>query len=74
MLSHTGLKYYYKTDRKVFKEVCRKFLTSNWVDADYKTQIEEIAHNIRNTRCNQNRKQDRLYPPGAGLLFDITKF
>ena len=26
MLSHTGLKYYYKTDRKIFDEVKRKFL------------------------------------------------
>ena len=74
LLSHTGLKYYYKTDRKVFKEVCRKYLTVNWADADYKTKIKEIAHNIRNAQSNQNRKQNRLYPPGAILLFDITKF
>ncbi|MEH6658674.1 MAG: hypothetical protein V7705_13250 [Leeuwenhoekiella marinoflava] len=73
MLSHTGLKYYFKTDPKIFKEVSRKYLTANWENENYKTQIKEIAHNIRNYRNNQKLKQERLYPEGIELLFDIQK-
>jgi hypothetical protein len=62
MLSHTGLHYYYKTDRKVFEQIKRRYLSSKWQNADLRTQIVEIAHNIRNTKSNQNIKQKRIYP------------
>lgn len=72
LLSHTGLKYYYKTDRKIFEEVKRKFLSKTWQNADHKEQIKEIAHNIRNSAHNQRIKQDRLYPTHQTNLFDIA--
>lgn len=71
LLSHTGLKYYYKTDKKIFDEVKRKYLTALWFKEDHKTQIKEIAHNIRNRHNTLRRKQDRLYAPGQSLLFDL---
>ena len=72
MLSHTGLYYYYKTDRKVFDEVKRKYLSNKWIKADHKKQIEQIAKNIRHTKTNRERKQEKLYPPGQPLLFDLA--
>ncbi len=71
LLSHTGLKYYYKTDKKIFDEVKRKYLTALWFKEDHKTQIKEIAHNIRNRHNTLRRKQDRLYTPGQPLLFEL---
>jgi len=62
LLSHTGLKHYYKTDKKVFEEVKRKYLSKKWFNRDIQTQIKEISHNIRNTLNNQRVKQKRLYP------------
>ena len=61
LLSHTGLKYYYKTDRKVFEQIKRTYLTKQWIDSDFETQIKEIAHNIRTIKSNQNNKQNRIY-------------
>ncbi|MFY9243931.1 MAG: hypothetical protein WAO74_13000, partial [Polaribacter sp.] len=52
LLSHTGLKYYYKTDKKVFLEVKSKYLSVKWIEANHKIQIKEIAHNIRNKYNN----------------------
>jgi len=72
LLSHTGLKYYFKTDKKVFDEVKRKFLSLVWKDDDYQTQIKEIAHNIRNKSSNLKIKQGRLYPGHQKNLFDIA--
>ena len=63
LLSHTGLKYYYKTDRKIFEQIKRKYLSKQWIKADFKTQIKEIAHNIRNAKGNQKIKQIRIYQP-----------
>lgn len=63
LLSHTGLKYYYKTDRKVFEQIKRKYLSKQWIKSDFETQIKEIAHNIRNTKGNQKIKQIRIYQP-----------
>jgi len=71
-LSHTGLYYYYKTDRKIFDEVKRRYLSKKWVKADHKTQIKQIAKNIRHTKTNRERKQEKLYPPGQPLLFDLV--
>jgi hypothetical protein len=63
LLSHTGLKYYYETDKKVFEQIKRKYLSKVWFKSDFETQIKEIAHNIRNTRSNQSIKQKKIYPP-----------
>ncbi|WP_157514519.1 hypothetical protein [Christiangramia portivictoriae] len=71
LLSHTGLKYYFKTDKKVFDEVKRKFLSSVWKDDDYQTQIKEIAHNIRNKSSNLKLKQDKLYPTNQFRIFTL---
>ncbi len=63
LLSHTGLKYYYKTDKKIFEQIKRRYLSKIWFKSDFKTQIKEIAHNIRNTDSNKKIKQNRLYHP-----------
>ena len=63
LLSHTGLKYYYKTDRKIFEQLKRKYLSKQWNGANFETQIKEIAHNIRNTKSNQMIKQKKVYQP-----------
>ena len=63
LLSHTGLKYYFETDKKVFEQVKRKYLSKVWINSDFETQIKEIAHNIRNAKSNQTIKQNRIYKP-----------
>jgi hypothetical protein len=68
-LSHTGLKYYYKTDKKVFEQIKRQYLSKRWLTADAQIQIKEIAHNIRNTKSNQEIKQDRIYQPQQINMF-----
>lgn len=72
MLSHTGLKYYFQTDRKVFEQIRRKYLSDKWVGSDYKTQIKEIAHNIRNKNSNLKIKQRKLYKSNQTNL--LTEF
>lgn len=52
LLSHTGLRYYYKTDMKIFSEVKNKFLSKRWINSDNEIQVKEIAHNIRNKHSN----------------------
>ncbi|MGM0931948.1 MAG: hypothetical protein ACQEWD_00735 [Bacteroidota bacterium] len=74
LLSHTGLKYYHKTNKKIFDEVKRKYLSELWQNADHKTQIREIAKNIRHTKTNRERKQVKLYPPGQPLLFELQAY
>ncbi len=61
LLSHTGLKYYYKMDKKLFEQIKRKYLSKKWIDADFEIQVKEIAHNIRNKNNNKNIKQNRIY-------------
>ena len=63
LLSHSGLKYYFKNDKKIFEQIRNKYLSKQWSKADFQTQIKEIAHNIRNTISNQNIKQKRIYKP-----------
>ena len=63
LLSHTGLKYYYKTDKKIFEQIKRKYLTKIWFNSDFEIQIKEIAHNIRNVKSNQKIKQKAIYKP-----------
>ena len=74
LLSHTGIKYYKKTDAKVYNEIKRKYLSTKWVDADIETQIKELAHNIRNTYNNRNIKQNRIYPENQYKMFDFEMF
>lgn len=62
LLSHTGLKYYFKTDRKVFEQIKRQYLSKRWIKSDIDKQIKEIAHNIRNAKGTQKTKQIRIYP------------
>lgn len=62
LLSHTGLKYYYKNDKKVFEQIKRQYLSKRWSTADAQIQIKEIAHNIRNAKSNINIKQIKIYP------------
>lgn len=61
LLSHTGLKYYFKTDKKIFEQIKRRYLSKRWYNSDFETQIKEIAHNIRNHRSNQNIKRTKIY-------------
>jgi hypothetical protein len=70
LLSHSGLRYYYRTDKKIFEQVRRKYLTKRWDKAELDIQIKEIAHNIRNYKNNRKLKQRRIYPTGqSNLLF-----
>jgi hypothetical protein len=73
LLSHEGLNYYYRTDRKVFNEVKRKYLSKTWYKAPKSKKIKEIAHNIRNTINNQRLKQTKLYPEHQTKLFSIQE-
>lgn len=63
LLSHTGLKYYYKSDKRIFEQIKRRYLSKRWLASDYETQIKEIAHNIRNKSNNTTIKQKRIYQP-----------
>ena len=54
LLADVGLRYYLKTDVKIYNEVKRKYLSKKWVDVDAETEIKEIYHNIRNTISNFN--------------------
>lgn len=69
LISHSGLKYYFKNDRITFDKLKKRFLSTMWKDADFEIQIREIAHNIRNTNSNQQIKQRRLYPQHQPQLF-----
>lgn len=69
LLSHTGLKYYCQTDKKIFDQLKRKYLSIKWHRSDFETQIKEIAHNIRNAYRSQRIKQNRLYQPQQINLF-----
>ena len=71
LLADVGLRYYLKTDVKIYNEVKRKYLSKKWVDADVETEVKEIYHNIRNTISNQRIKQSRIYTPIQFQLFDI---
>ena len=72
LLSHTGLKYYFETDKKVFEQIKRQYLSKVWFESNFETQIKEIAHNIRNTKSNQTIKQKRIYKPQQYNL--LTEF
>jgi hypothetical protein len=63
LLSHTGLKYYFKNDKKIFEQIKKKYLTTFWINSDFETQIKEIAHNIRNAKSNKDNSQRKKYQP-----------
>lgn len=73
LLSHSGLKYYYQTNKKVFEQVKRKYLPKIWHKVKFNIQIKELAHNIRNTSSNRNIKQRKIYPEGQFNLLAIFK-
>lgn len=72
LLSHSGLRFYSKTDKQIFDKIKEKYLSKKWVFAEYEEQIKEIAHNIRNTNSNRGIKQSRLYQPHQKQLFKIA--
>ena len=63
LLSHTVLKYYYNTDKRIFEQIKRRYLSKIWFKSNFETQIKEIAHNIRNENSNKTKKQKRIYQP-----------
>lgn len=69
LLSISGLNYYYENDKKTFELIKQKFLTNYWSNTDFKTQIHEIYHNIRNRYNNLKIKQKRLYSDNQMQLF-----
>jgi len=71
LLSHSGLRYYFKNDKKIFEQIKRKYLSKTWVKSDFEKQIKEIAHNIRNHRSNQQIKQNKIYKPNQLNLLHI---
>ncbi len=73
LLSHTGLKHLYVTNRKKYDEVKRSHLTGKWIGSDFITEIREIAHNIRDTIRTRRDRQSRLYPRHQERLFNIEK-
>ena len=70
LLSHTGLNYYFNTDKKVFNEVKRKHLSDKWQKSNFTIQIKEIAHNIRTYKSNKEQKQRFIYPMEQNNLLD----
>ena len=71
LLSHTGLKHYFKNDKKVFEQIKRRYLSKRWSSADFDTQVKEIAHNIRNANSNGKIKQERIYPTNQFNLIGL---
>lgn len=69
LLSHSGIKYYLENNPNTFEKIKTEYLSSIWLNSDLKTQIKEIAHNIRNTHSNQLNKQNKLYPKNQIQLF-----
>ena len=70
LLSHTGLKYYYKTDKVIFEQIKRRYLSKIWFTSNFETIIKEIAHNIRNTNSNRKIKQKRIYKQGQLTMLE----
>ncbi len=62
MLSHTGLKHYFKTDKKVFNELIRRYCPAEYIQSEYVLLIEKTAHAIRCKKTNREVKQKKLYP------------
>jgi len=69
LLSHTGLKYLYNYNRKLFEEVKQRHLYKKYKNADHQIQIKEIAHCIRDKR----RRQLIKYPPHQTHFYELTE-
>lgn len=69
LLSHTGLIHYFNTNKKEYNFIKNKYLSKKWADADFKTQIKEMAHNIRNRHNSIKRGNELVYKPRQGQLF-----
>jgi len=62
LLSHTGLRYYQKTNGNIFGQLKRRYISATWQNATVDVQIRELAHNIRNQRSNTINSQRNRYP------------
>lgn len=58
LLSHTGLKFYYQTDKNKFDLIKNKYLSKKWINSSFENQIKELAHNIRNKHSNYLRSKE----------------
>lgn len=52
----TTLKYYYKTDKKIFEQIKMQYLSKRWYKENLEIQVKEIAHNLRNTKSKDKAK------------------
>jgi hypothetical protein len=70
LLSHSTLMKLQFEQPKTFVEIRHRFLTGNWINKDIKTQIKEIAHNIRNTFYNSLNRSKKIDESGQ-LSFEF---
>lgn len=73
MLSHSGIKYYLQNEPETFYQLRQTFLSDNWTNADFKTQIKELAHNIRNHNSNRRISERRRYPESQLNILFLVK-
>lgn len=69
LLSHTGLRYYFRNDPFTFNYIKNKYLSNRWVNSDFETQITEIAHNIRNHKHNNEVRLLKNHNPQQVAMF-----
>ncbi|MBS9768312.1 MAG: hypothetical protein KGV44_12420 [Flavobacteriaceae bacterium] len=70
-LSHTGLKWYLKNDKKEYEKVARKYLSERWANSSLEKQIKELAHNIRTASRDRRLRQEKKYTSEQYRMFDI---
>jgi hypothetical protein len=70
LLSHTGLRHYYKNERQEFEKVKNRHLSRKWMYSNFEMQIIELAHNIRNRKNNQKIFREKIYTPNQIQLFE----
>lgn len=58
LLSHTGLKQLFEKNLIEFNRIKNKYLSIKWISEDLDTQIKEIAHNIRNSYYNREKRNN----------------
>ncbi|MEC5395818.1 hypothetical protein [Bergeyella sp. RCAD1439] len=72
-LCFTGLKYYWKNERKIFNDLEKKYLPRNKRGVNLEDKIYFIAHNIRNAKFNKKHNrakfEARHYPDWQMQLF-----
>lgn len=52
LMSHTGLKHYHANKPETYQRLKQKYLSVKWANVDFKTEIKELAHSIRNVKNN----------------------